>query len=92
VMERAVRFGRGEFRLGFVETSNEAGESSRVRAELIQELLREGLRIAKATVLLRRERAFRCSWRFHCLQGQIMEARSLAREHRFATRLASTDS
>jgi hypothetical protein len=58
---------------------------------LIQELVKEGLRIVKATLLFRRERAFRCSWRFHFLQGQSMEARSLAREHRFATRLASTD-
>jgi glycosyltransferase involved in cell wall biosynthesis len=91
VMQRAVRFGRGEFRLGFVEASNEAEQSSRVRAELIHELVKEGLRIVKATLLLRRERAFRCLWRFHFLQGQIMEARSLAREHHFATRLASTD-
>jgi glycosyltransferase involved in cell wall biosynthesis len=91
VMQRAVRFGRGEFRLGFVEANKEAQQSSRVRTELRQQLLREALRIVKATMLLRRERAFRCLWRFHFLQGQIMELRSLAREHRFATRLASTD-
>lgn len=91
VMQRAVRFGRGEFRLGYIEEGNDPDQSLGVLDELKRELIKEGLKIVKATLLLRRERVFRCSWRFHYLRGQIIEARSLARKHRFATRLASID-
>jgi glycosyltransferase involved in cell wall biosynthesis len=81
VMRRAVRFGRGEFRLGYSEGSKDSDQLPAEPGELVLGLFKEGLRILKATLLLRPERAFRCSWRFHYLRGQVMEATNLLRNH-----------
>jgi hypothetical protein len=82
VMNRAVRFGRGEYRLGHTEAGNSSAQLLGAPRELVHGMVKEGLRVVKATVLLRPERAFRCFWRFNYLRGQIMEARNLAREQR----------
>jgi len=92
VMRRAVRFGRGEFLLGYSEASNDCDQLLGAPRELIRGFFKEGLKILKATLLLQPERAFRRSWRFHYLKGQIMEARrSLARKRRSAAKLVVRD-
>jgi L-malate glycosyltransferase len=80
VMRRAIRQGRGEFRLG------QTGEITSRRLllgaprYLYRKLYREGRNMTRAWLLRKQEDLFRSQWRFNYIRGQIQEARSLSQE------------
>jgi L-malate glycosyltransferase len=80
VMQRAIRHGRGEFRLG------QAGEITSRKLllgaprYLYRELATQGRQMTKSWLTRRREDLFRSHWRFNYIRGQIQEARALSQE------------
>jgi glycosyltransferase involved in cell wall biosynthesis len=77
VLERAIRYGRGQFRLlPSVELCMGVPRS------LFREFPKEMLLMAAAWAFLGQEALFRSRWRFNMLRGSAIEARKLARERR----------
>ena len=84
VMDRAVRYGRGKFRLAQTGTAPAGQASLALRWRASRRLLKEGL-VMTASRLARRQRALlRARWRFNYWRGQLIEARLFAAERREA--------
>jgi glycosyltransferase involved in cell wall biosynthesis len=79
VLQRAIRYGRGKYRLSSRTEVSGAGRSVPTRLLLNRRLLKEGLIIAAASILFRQETLFRGLWRFNYWRGQAAEARILSR-------------
>jgi L-malate glycosyltransferase len=79
VLQRAIRYGRGKYRLSRQARAGGAGGSVPTRILLSRRLLKEGLVIAAASILFRQEALFRGLWRFNYWRGQAAEARILSR-------------
>jgi glycosyltransferase involved in cell wall biosynthesis len=75
ILGRAIRFGRGAYRMHRVEGS--AGMPSWLGAPryLFREMLRQGVRVAVGLLTFRGEMAFRARWELNVVRGQIVEAR-----------------
>lgn len=82
VMQRAVRFGRGQYRLFHANVENTARRWPAVPLYLWRKMLKQGALMALARVTSQNELFFRASWRFNYFWGEATEARILAREGR----------
>lgn len=80
VMQRAIRHGRGEYRLGHADEITSRKLLLGVPRYLYRTLYKEAREMAKAWLLRRPEDLFRSHWRFNYVRGQIREVRVLSRE------------
>ena len=80
VLQRAIRFGRGQYRLNNKHEIANAKLWMGTPPYLLREILKEGLSVTAAWVSFRQEALFRSRWRFNFRRGQATEARILARE------------
>ena len=87
VMQRAIRYGRGQYRLNYAEKDKSRKLLMGMPRYLLREIFEEGLLMTKACVSFRQEDFFRSRWRLNFVRGKAMEARILVRERR---RLAQT--
>jgi L-malate glycosyltransferase len=77
VRQRAIRYGRGKYRLSRHAGASRAGRGMPTLPYLGRRLLKESLVIAAASALFRHEALFRGLWRFNYWRGQAIEARAL---------------
>jgi glycosyltransferase involved in cell wall biosynthesis len=80
VMRRAIRHGRGEFRL---EQTNEVISRKLLLGApryLYRRLYREARKMAQAWLMHKEEDLYRSHWCFNYVRGQIQEARIVSRE------------
>ena len=77
VLRRAVRFGRGQYRL---EPNNKLWMG--IPKRLFRDIPKEALSMAKASLLSRPDVSFRAHWRFNFLRGQAYESLMMARAQR----------
>ncbi len=77
VMQRAIRYGRGQYLISPPETPIGTKRSLGVPESVSNGLLRQFVRMTAACILFRRETLFRARWRFNFLWGQALEARAV---------------
>ncbi len=82
VMRRAVRFGRGQYRLFYKELLAGAKVWRNQPIYIYREIVQEGLAAAWAWVTFKRQSHFVARWRFNYRRGQAIAARLVARELR----------
>ena len=80
IMQRAIRYGRGQLRLFYAEEVAHAHLWFGIPRYVLRHLVMEGIGITAAWVLRRQKALFRARWRFNYRYGQTIEARILARE------------
>jgi glycosyltransferase involved in cell wall biosynthesis len=71
ILQRAIRFGRGQYRL-----SPPPKLWIGIPRHLFRDIPKEGLRLVAARLALRKEALFRSRWRFNYLLGLAIEARN----------------
>jgi glycosyltransferase involved in cell wall biosynthesis len=91
VMKRAIRYGRGEYRLGYSEEVRSRKRLMGMPRYLLREIYEEGVLMTKACVSFKQEDFFRSRWRLNFLRGQAIEARFLARQRRVQAESAASD-
>lgn len=81
VLSRAVRFGRGQYRLAWQAQSGAARASHwfGVPRYLFRQAARQMVQLARARLLWDSEAVFRAQWELRFIAGEIEEARSLCR-------------
>ena len=79
VLQRAVRFGRGFYRVHYAEVIPAWKLWMGIPRHLFRDIPKEGLVIGAACLFFKQEAVFRSCWRFNFLRGQAIEARLLAR-------------
>jgi L-malate glycosyltransferase len=79
VLERAIRYGRGKYRLLYAAGKIDGKQRVSGLPRLSRQLLREGVIMAASGITFRQESLFRSTWRFNYWRGQLTEARILAR-------------
>jgi glycosyltransferase involved in cell wall biosynthesis len=79
VLRRAIRFGRGQYRLNRLLDPS----SARIPLIVIPRMLRRAVRIALGPVASSSEEVFRARWELNCLWGQAVEARNSFRRPDF---------
>jgi L-malate glycosyltransferase len=82
VMQRAIRFGRGQYRLRCAQEDMPRKRWMGMPKYLLREIYQEGVLMSKAWVSFRQEDFIRSRWRFNFLRGEAIEARILVRERR----------
>jgi L-malate glycosyltransferase len=82
VLERAIRYGRGKYRLSHAVEGTGSKRWPGTWPRLSRQLLREGLIMSASCITFRQESLFRARWRFNYWLGQATESRILAREQR----------
>lgn len=80
MMRRAIRHGRGEFRLGQTSEITSRRVLFGAPRYLYRKLYREGTEMAKAWLMHSEEDLYRAHWRFNFVRGQIQEARIVSQE------------
>lgn len=84
ILERAVRFGRGQFRLA--QQSGQIDPDAKlwngVPRHLLREAARQAAAVTRAALTLDREAKFRAQWEFNYIRGVIQEARHARRPTR----------
>jgi L-malate glycosyltransferase len=80
VMRRAIRYGRGQYRLWSAAELEHQRLFMRAPRYLLTEIYQEAMNMAKAWMSLESEAFFRSRWQFNFLRGKITEARLLVRE------------
>jgi glycosyltransferase involved in cell wall biosynthesis len=80
VMQRAIRYGRGHYRLYYAAEVTSRKLLMGTPRYLFREIYEEGLLMTKACVSLQQEEFFRSRWRLNFLRGKVTEARILVRE------------
>jgi glycosyltransferase involved in cell wall biosynthesis len=80
ILRRAVRFGRGEYRLGVLERGSLGVYWLGVPRHIFREMLVQQVRILTALLNFDREKLFSARWQFHYLWGQAIEARIMRAE------------
>jgi glycosyltransferase involved in cell wall biosynthesis len=75
VMRRALRFGRGSYRIHSMQNNK-----VHTRLYLLRAVLKAGLDMTKAGVSFRQEALFRSRWRLNFARGQATEARIWSRQ------------
>jgi hypothetical protein len=81
VLERARRFGRGQYRLEARSWTREPVFLLGRPRHLLWRVARQHLRVVRARIRRCPEEAFRTQWHLRVLQGQIAEARMLMRRN-----------
>jgi len=82
ILQRAIRYGRGQYRMRRDLEAYEPGAAGRLPIGLILRLGRQALRVGHALLIRDREVSFKQRWTFNYLLGQLQEAESLRRERR----------
>jgi GT2 family glycosyltransferase len=82
VMRRAIRYGRGEFRLGQIDELATRRLSFGAPRYLYKQLGREALHIAVAWLSRREGALIQSRWRYNVMRGRIQEARIAFRQGR----------
>jgi glycosyltransferase involved in cell wall biosynthesis len=80
VQERAVRFGRGQFRLAQTEAAPATVSWLGVPRYLVRGMCEQAARMARAWAGLDDEQLFLARWEFNYLWGQAVEARAMRNE------------
>jgi L-malate glycosyltransferase len=76
ILGRAVRFGRGQYRLGAREREKMVPSWAGVPRFIFRQLLQQFMSMLLALMSGNRERLFRARWQFNYLWGQMIEARA----------------
>jgi glycosyltransferase involved in cell wall biosynthesis len=79
VLRRAIRFGRGQYRL-YGPAEPEKKSWMGVPRYLLRKQCKQCALIFWSSLFFRKEAFFRARWRFNFFKGQLIEARNLARE------------
>jgi len=82
VMGRAIRHGRGEFRLGQINELDSRKVLLGAPRYLYRKLYREGRKLVKGWVFREEEEMDRAHWNFNYVRGQIQEARAIHSERK----------
>jgi glycosyltransferase involved in cell wall biosynthesis len=90
VLRRAIRHGRGEYRLSNANEVSTRRLLLGMPRYLYRKLYCEGRNIAKAFLRRDHEEQFRARWRFNYVRGEIREARTLVRERVTHAKSAAT--
>jgi hypothetical protein len=85
VLARAVRYGRGQYRLAAKEIPSLPASLLGIPLSLLWHILAQGLRLGCAKLSSDRKRAFKAQWQLNFLVGKSIEARQLYRERANAT-------
>jgi len=80
VLKRAVRFGRGQYRLGRKSEPLGSGAWWGVPRYIFRQMGIQGVRMIKALIRHNEEQLFHARWEFNFLYGQVIEARILYKE------------
>lgn len=80
VMQRAVRYGRGHYRLYYASEIGSRKLLMNAPRYIFREIYEETLLLIKALVFFRHEDVFRSRWRLNFLYGKMREARLLVRD------------
>lgn len=88
VFQRAIRFGRGQYRLFGLAGPGRRKTLADIPLYLIRKELKQTTLLVLALLFFRREGFFNARWRFNFFWGQIVEARNLARASAPARRLS----
>lgn len=82
VLQRAIRYGRGNYRMLCAEGITSRKTWVGIPRRLFRDIPKEVLLMGIACLFLKREAAFRSAWHFNFLRGQAIEARILSRQQR----------
>jgi glycosyltransferase involved in cell wall biosynthesis len=82
VMQRGIRFGRGQYRLYGRDGNTDALACGGIPLRLVRKAVKQAGLAALAWISLRNESQFRACWRFNVFRGEIEEARKLDLERR----------
>jgi glycosyltransferase involved in cell wall biosynthesis len=74
VLRRAVRFGRGSYRMRQIEGRVNMPTWVGVPRYLVREIIRQSLLLGKSALTLHGESAFRARWELNVVRGEIIEA------------------
>jgi glycosyltransferase involved in cell wall biosynthesis len=80
VLARAVRYGRGQYRLAAKELPSLPASLLGIPLSLLLHILTQGLRLGCAKLSSDREKVFKGQWQLNFLVGKFIEARQLHRE------------
>jgi glycosyltransferase involved in cell wall biosynthesis len=80
VLARAVRYGRGQYRLAAKELPSLPAPLLGIPMSLLLQISAQGLRLGCAKLRADRQRTFKAQWRLNFLVGKFIEARQLYRE------------
>jgi glycosyltransferase involved in cell wall biosynthesis len=84
VLARAVRYGRGQYRLAAKESPTLQPSLLGIPTSLLRNILAQGLRLGCAKLSTDRKKTFQAHWQLNFLVGKSIEARRLYREERTA--------
>jgi glycosyltransferase involved in cell wall biosynthesis len=85
VLARAVRYGRGQYRLAAKELPSLPASLLGIPISLLLHMLAQGLRWGYAKVRADREKVFKTQWQLNFLIGKTIEARQLYQERARST-------
>jgi L-malate glycosyltransferase len=74
ILRRAIRFGRGMYRMSFLERRTDIPTWLGIPRYLFRELMRKTVSLSTGLVSFRGETAFRARWELNVVRGQIIEA------------------
>lgn len=74
ILRRAVRLGRGQYRIGLAELTPDLPTWLGVPRHLFKEAARQTVLLSKGLLTLRGETIFRAQWELNVLRGQMSEA------------------
>jgi glycosyltransferase involved in cell wall biosynthesis len=80
VLARAVRYGRGQYRLAAKELPHQPASLLGIPMSLLLDILAQGLRLGCAKLGSDRKKVFKAQWRLNVLVGKSIEARRLHQE------------
>jgi glycosyltransferase involved in cell wall biosynthesis len=80
VSRRAIRYGRGQFRLSGAVDSAAIPRLFGIPLDVFPELLRQGVKIVRARLSFNEQAAFLARWWFNYYLGQVIEARLIRRQ------------
>jgi glycosyltransferase involved in cell wall biosynthesis len=85
VLARAVRYGRGQYRLAAKESPSPPATLLGIPMSLLWPILAQGLRLGCAKLSADRKKVFKAQWQLNVLVGKSIEARKLHRERESST-------
>jgi glycosyltransferase involved in cell wall biosynthesis len=88
VLERAIRFGRGQYRLYNADGRNATLRWRGVPLYLFRKMLKQAALMTAGWIAFQHETLFRAHWRLNVFRGEAHEARILARERQDQAGLA----
>jgi len=80
ILGRAIRFGRGQYRLNYAENSIPTVSWFGAPRYLFRQILEQTVKMLKCMLSFEKERFFRERWKFNYYRGFIIEARTLRKE------------